>query len=206
MTIELTTASTGFTTGNDLSCLQTVKRTEGSRHLAFECLKNISVCMKVKRSRDGTAPALPAGHDSMTSWELFHLASVPEAPEPLSEPGTPWRMGRSTPVLYQCMEQHAGPVTVHSLLSAHWKLRCRKHRASPPITRKAQGSNEWMLSRQGGKDAVSLFQSTSKIWLPGRALCICMYCVQHLQEQLLKVLPTSITLPSFSLGCLEPGR
>lgn len=86
--------------------------------------------------------------------------------------------GETHPVLYLCRWNSMQGRSVYSLLSAHWKLRSRKWhspKANPPNTRKGQGSDEWMLSGQGGKNAASLFQSTSKIWLPGRTLYICMY-------------------------------
>lgn len=125
----------------------------------------------------------------MASWELFHLANVSEVPAPVRARDAT-ENGRSTPCSSPVwVGQHADPAAVHSLLSANWKLRSRKQH-SPRLThhaRKAQGYREWMLSRQGGREAASLSQSISKIWLPGRALLhTCMHLCTMWQQLLMK--------------------
>lgn len=78
----------------------------------------------------------------------------------LSEPGTSWRSGEAHSPLFFTSAGRAAcrSATVHSLLSAHWKLRSRKQhspKAKSPNTRKGQGSDECKLNGQGGRDAAS---------------------------------------------------
>lgn len=97
--------------------------------------------------------------DAMASWKRFHLANVPEVPAPVRARDI-MEIRRSTPPLFFTSVGRAAcsSATVHSLLSAHWKLRSREQhspKAKSPNTRKGQGSDECKLNEQGGRDAAS---------------------------------------------------
>lgn len=148
--------------------------------------------------------------EGMASSELFPLANVSEVPVPVRARDA-MKNGRSTPCpLPVWVGQHAEAATVHSLFSADCKLR-RSNSPHSRLTHQYLGKhkglmNECYADRVGWKLLLFLRASPKSgflAWLCSIPACICK---QHFQELLLKKLPTSITLPSFSQRFLEPGR